>query len=192
LWETTNAYTLSRLPQYLQHSFPAVLSHRSGLDVSLVNWIRDCICEGLGISSIRRILRINHRRFYDIQRLKYYDLCVKIVLKQTTIDQVLISRVPNFGEFQDKTGFCGSVPSESYLRKIYEKHHQCVRQYMDNWTASMSSDIIKIDHSFKIAKLVVLPDGTKLFVGLWTCMNEICQKIYSTPSCPFGQSGICV
>src|SRR5205814_1240856 len=62
---------LSQLPEFLVSLFPALLSHRSGLDNVVINHMRTTFSDGWSPTKMARLLRENYHRDYHERYLRY-------------------------------------------------------------------------------------------------------------------------
>lgn len=65
---------LAVLPSELATEFPAHLSHRSGISITLAGWMRSCFQNGMGARQFSDALRVQHLLKYDELQLQYLDL----------------------------------------------------------------------------------------------------------------------
>ncbi|KAI9338724.1 hypothetical protein BDR26DRAFT_919259 [Obelidium mucronatum] len=73
---------LQLLPQEAQDLFPALLSHRSGLDLELVRHIRSSIAHGTGPTKVHHIIRENYTYSHGKQELAYLSTICSIQQSQ--------------------------------------------------------------------------------------------------------------
>ncbi|CAB1097002.1 unnamed protein product [Ectocarpus sp. CCAP 1310/34] len=66
---------LDRLPDYVSKEFfPFILTHRSGIDIRLVDRLADDLAHGKGFSAAAKYIRQAHTRKFMVYQLKYVSL----------------------------------------------------------------------------------------------------------------------
>ncbi|KAF6751766.1 hypothetical protein DFP72DRAFT_1135650, partial [Ephemerocybe angulata] len=73
-FQSWDSRILAVLPGALAAEFPARLTHRSGLELATVDWLRSCFQYGLGSKQFSDALRSQHRLRYDLGRQVKADL----------------------------------------------------------------------------------------------------------------------
>lgn len=152
---------LASLPQYLSLEFPAVLSRKSGLSISVVNQLRVGNQHKMGPSGIRSLLFEEHTRKFNTIHLQYLEAIYEAVrgrqeaedqsqTTQSTLDSYVTQKYASFGDFSDPEKYAGFVPSEFFLaqmmNRVIEKNEPDANQH----TSCISPDQISIDDSHKV------------------------------------------
>ncbi|KAJ7918928.1 hypothetical protein B0H13DRAFT_1868910 [Mycena leptocephala] len=100
-----NHNVLKQLPPLLRSQFPAFLTHRSGIDKSVMTLIRSTIAHGLTPNGWEHVFRELHVRKRDLAERAYlYALNARAPNKRPT-------RLTPFSSFSDKNGYAGFSPS---------------------------------------------------------------------------------
>ncbi|KAJ7803168.1 hypothetical protein B0H13DRAFT_1931512, partial [Mycena leptocephala] len=100
-----NHDVLKQLPPLLRSQFPAFLTHRSGIDKSVMTLIRSTIAHGLTPNGWEHVFRELHVRKRDLAERAYlYALNARAPNKRPT-------RLTPFSSFSDKNGYAGFSPS---------------------------------------------------------------------------------
>jgi hypothetical protein len=140
-----NPAVLSQLPLRFKHLFPAHLTERSGVDISLLSLLRTSVSESFGFAAFRRMLMENHMRTYHTQSIQYYD----------SVNSIPFSQKRQFPEFKSAE-YGGHVPSSRYLGDLYvemmAEHESSLLAQM----AKVSAEQLAVDHSHKVLPLISL------------------------------------
>ncbi|KAM6501786.1 hypothetical protein JOM56_001763 [Amanita muscaria] len=140
---------LSALPRALALQFPFHLTYRGGLSDQVVSMLRSSFNHGIGPLPFANMIRINHIRRYEQLHLQYLEL---IYARERAPYARYLPQFEPFGEFSDRDGYAG-----------FE---------MDQYTSMLSSELLQIDHSFKVLKHVARLNGVPVYEALHTSVNE--------------------
>lgn len=175
-FNSTHPKVISKMPSHFQLEFPALLTHRSGLDLTLINLMRTCFVNGFGPDLFKKLIRENHVRSYHEKMLKYlskFQAYMNDPSKKSIIDKYrkpdaekVLSSFPSF----KASG--GAKPSTSYFTSVYCQHIESLRGYMDGEIMKLSGEALKADHSFKVPKHMSKINGQPIFEALYTVTNE--------------------
>jgi hypothetical protein len=156
---------LSVLPRALSLQFPFHLTHRNGLSDQLVGMLRNSFHHGIGPVPFANAIRINHIRRYEHLHLQYLEL---IYARKQSAFAGFLPRFKPFGEFGNRDGYAGFIPSPRYFRNFYVRYISSHSHEMDQYTAMLSSELLQIDHSFKVCSLTNFIDETFSYDNLGT------------------------
>ncbi|KAF8633831.1 hypothetical protein AX17_004351 [Amanita inopinata Kibby_2008] len=160
---------ISALPQSVQLQFPFHLTHRSGLSDQVVSMLRGDFLHGIGPVPFANTIRVNHIRRFEKLHLQYLEMIYERA--QSGAAQFLPKFEP-FGEFGDRDGYAGFVPSPQYFRNFYVRFILSHAQEMDQYTTMLSARLLQIDHSFKVPKHIARLNGVPVYEALHTSINE--------------------
>jgi len=138
---------LNVIPPALASEFPAHLSHRSGISLSLFSWMRSCFNYGMGSKQFSDALRTQHVLRYSLLELQYLEYLASLPL-----DSFMGTKYNSFPRYDDvtMTGPHLYSPTSTLCRDLYdrfiEEHYQEINQY----TAMLPGDICAIDQSHKV------------------------------------------
>jgi len=135
---------LSSLPKWLMVSFPAVLTHRSGMDVHLFNHMKLSFQSGVGAKQFSDGLRAAHKEHFHKIYLQYLSL----ILKGLAFHQLQKTTFPDFGSFDSE--YAGFVPSARWLRNLYDADVMKETPILDQQMSMISICIGATDHSHKV------------------------------------------
>ncbi|SPQ94150.1 unnamed protein product (mitochondrion) [Plasmodiophora brassicae] len=169
---------LSQLPDFIRVQFPALLTHRSAIDNSIIEEMRSLTEQGVSIEGYHRMLMEWHTSRYTRLQIQWFGSllhCKRGIGYRFTRE--LGDSPPQFSSFADPDRYNGFVPSPSYLKYCLVKFHRQVRPLMDLLIQTVSGRILKLDHSFKIPKLIRRFNGEKLVEALFTCCNEFEEPV---------------
>ncbi|PPQ85721.1 hypothetical protein CVT24_001668, partial [Panaeolus cyanescens] len=175
---------IDSLPAHVRLSFPAVLSHRSGLSREVVTLLRVSNQHKMGPHGVRALLLEAHTQRFNRLLLQYLEVVLERVtgretaLKgtvgtQTTLHAFTIeTKMRGFGDFGDPTRYNGIVPSEDYLTEVLNREIEADEINANQHTACLPIDQLAIDDSHKVNKHVAKADGIPIFGALWTAMDS--------------------
>ena len=165
----SHSEVLKYLPKDMCYKFPAVLSHRAGLDCSLARSLRPLMDKGLRADGISDWLLELHSLNYTNAYLSYE---LRLERKRAFSPGL---GWPMFSKFDDRENFDGAVPSGQYLAQVYKKELEDVRPHFDREMKKISVDQLSIDASAKAPKKLTQYNGKQLYEALQSGMNEIGQ-----------------
>ena len=150
-------------------AFPAFLTHRSGIDKTLMTLIRAGMANRVSSNAWSQILRELHVREHDLRELQYLDTIQKHRKQPGNMSNAYLP----FSEFEDQQGYAGFYPSCWYITNIYMDYMQHIHPILDQCMSALTGYVIKWDHSFKLPKYLMKLDGIATFTALFTLVNEI-------------------
>ncbi|KAJ7431662.1 hypothetical protein B0H11DRAFT_1941390 [Mycena galericulata] len=182
-----NRHLLRSLPAFVRMSFPAVISHQSGLSHEVMSILRVGNQHKMGPSGVRSLL-------FEMHTLRFNTLCLQYLEAifeqqrgvptpesesnsngaQSTLFSYMPRsemKLPPFGNFDDPQGYAGFVPSEHYLADMMNRAIESDESDADQLTGCLDADILAPDDSHKIIKHIAKYDGVPIFTALWTCMS---------------------
>ena len=172
-----NSEVLKNMPFYIIQTFPAFLTHRAGVDKKLLDWFRPLVNCGVRPEQISRILLEMHTKEYTSKFIQYEQELSLAKQFSPSLDRKM------FSSFSNPCEYDGKVPSGSYIETVYIQYGDSIKTYLDNEVKKRTGDVIEIDASYKIPKLLYQVDGKPLFKGLITCTNEF-NEIRFQFQCP--------
>ena len=140
------------------------MSHKSGLDLKLLNLLRGCFANGLGPDPFSKMLGEFQNRHYHGSLIKYLDR-YKFLHSRGAI-------LPSLEEFGSPKDHDVAVPSASYLSNCYCNFVELKRSHFDKEIMKLSGDVLKADHSFKVPKHIMKISEQPIFEALYTVTNE--------------------
>jgi len=167
---------LEQFDSRLVASFPAFLTHRSGIDKTFMTLIRAGMSHRVSASAWSAILRELHVREHDLCELQYLHT-IQMHVKQAVNQNEPKAYLP-FSEFDDKGGYAGFYPSRWYITNVYVDYMEHIRPILDQCMSALTGHVIKWDHSFKLPKYLMKLDGVMSFAALFTVVNEFEQIRY--------------
>jgi hypothetical protein len=200
---------LSQLPTHFQMALPFVLSHRKGLDKSIVRLMTSFIFEGGSIASMEKILKEFHVLSYDNRHLSYLYSIEHSRSDQRQPKQFFnrmkghmdVHETQVFSTYVDSSGYCGSSPSKHFLSSMYVKSTSERSKHLDQRVSMLDARVLKGmyafllitlytnhehvgDHSFKIINHLGKVHRQNVFNALYTVTNEkeqiICHALTPT------------
>ena len=174
-WNLCDPMIMEQLDPGLAACFPAFLTHRSGIDKTIITLIRAGMAHSLSSNAWSKILRELHLREHDLRELTYLYAIQKEESKHN-----VPKAYPLFSKFEDKSGYAGLAPHRSYITTLYIDFIEHVRHVLDQCVAALPAGIIKWDHSFKVPKFMMKLNGTVTFSSLFSLENEFSQLRYQS------------
>ncbi|KAL9536894.1 hypothetical protein MBANPS3_012276 [Mucor bainieri] len=164
---------IRQLPLRIQALFPAVLSHKSGFSVDLMEWIRTLMQNSVGPGRMQKILMEKHHLRYDKLQAIYLDAAISYNGSQRPINEAPVDHFQEFSEFNDQMKYAGKIPSAMYIAFMYTTYMDTLVPLMDQEAMKLSCRIMKGDHSHKYnKKLHPISGNSPAFNGLYTICNE--------------------
>lgn len=84
--------------------------------------------------------------------------------------------VEDFGEFNDRNGWWGTVPSVNFLMNLNKLHLKESTDLKTRYIASLTGSVLCGDHTFKVAK-VPHANFERVFEAMFAILNEFGQVI---------------
>ncbi|KAF9028547.1 hypothetical protein BDZ89DRAFT_1112967 [Hymenopellis radicata] len=157
------------LPRKLRLSFPAILSRKCGIDEKFMSLMRVSNQHKMGPAGIRSLMYELHTRRFNKLALQYLEavfervqtgLQIKSGNSQSQLTEHFAhTHVPSFGNFGDKEGYGGYVPTDRYLSAMMNKAIERDEAAANQHTALVNMDSIACDDSYKIVKHMIEEDG---------------------------------
>lgn len=139
---------LGSLPRSLALEFPFQLTRRCGLTNWLASLLYDALGLGMGAGPFTQMIQSLHYRRYDETRLQFLEF----VHERMTGDRAhLLTKIMPFGNFGDRDGYAGHVPSAKYFACFYDNIMQRAAPEMKQLIAMSSVRVLQADHSFKVS-----------------------------------------
>ena len=139
---------LASLPQWLSLAFPAVLTHRSGMDRQLFKHMKLCFHSGTGAKQFSDHLRVAHKEHFDELYLQYLSL----IEKGLVFHRMQKKSFPNFGAFD--SDYAGFVPSVQWLWDLYDADVIKETPINDQHMSMTSVRVGATDHSHKVCHVI--------------------------------------
>ncbi|KAF9231724.1 hypothetical protein BU15DRAFT_82048 [Melanogaster broomeanus] len=160
---------LKVLPKTLLDQFTFRLTYRSGLTGGLASLLRESARVGLGTTVFRTLIQTLHYHRFDRLQCQFLEM----IADQNfgSLAQCWTSRRP-FGEFGDCNGYAGFIPSVQYFGRFYDMMVEEEAPQLQQIICSRPANILKHDHTFKIAKRIGRKEGVPVFAALHTFINE--------------------
>ena len=165
---------LAQLDPTLVTEFPAFLTHRSGIDKTLMTLIRAGVAHRLSSSAWSKVLREIHVHEHDLRELKYLQ-AVQKDLKFRKNSGYEVQNYQPFSNFDNQSEYAGFYPSRWYINSIYMDYMEHIHPALDQCLSALTGYVIKWDHSFKLVKYMTKLNGVGTFAALFTLVNEFEQ-----------------
>jgi hypothetical protein len=173
-WMLYHPDILKQLEPALADRFPAFLTHRSAIDKTLLALIRAGIAHHVSSSAWEEILRELHVREHDIRELWYLQSIQHEKMLDAKYQRPLKQYRP-FSAFNNKSQYAGYSPSQKFITNVYLDFMENIRACLDQCVSALPGLILQWDHSFKVPLYMMRLNGIKIFVALFTVLNEFGQ-----------------
>ena len=156
---------LAVLPGAVSDQFTFQLTCRAGLTDRLATLLRETSRGGTSPRVFTTLVQTFHYRRFDKLRCQFLEMVADHTVG--TLGDCWTSKRP-FGEFGDRGGFAGYVPSQGYFGRFYDMMVEAEAPELQQMISSRPANVLKHDHSFKV-----------LFVptGLWSTLLTVHQVI---------------
>mmetsp|Transcript_2056 Transcript_2056/g.2708 ORF Transcript_2056/g.2708 Transcript_2056/m.2708 type:complete len:1186 (+) Transcript_2056:76-3633(+) len=169
-------------PRSVQLSLPCYVTWRSAMDYDLVAFIVLLVLHGSSFSGIQRTITARYRDKFCENWLAYLVTIHDInAAKRASSNPLLTSHQPlqviDFGSYESEWG--NFIISAEYVKLMFIEDSQRV----DGWlsaqlnAALVTGDLLVMDHTFKIAKVLVNSSGKRPFSALFGVMNNHRQYV---------------
>jgi len=173
---------LATVPAYVRHTFPVILTHRLAVSQIVFDTMRTMVVNGMGIDSFAAYMRENHTRQHHRKEQAYLSRLSEMVSEQDVdlgrlpvFTQEQAKNLPHFPAFNDPLGYNGCYGSPSFYRNLYSEVMQQLEEDMKMRSAMLSGRFFSGDHFFKIIEANFKFKGKKLFVSVYSLLNEFTE-----------------
>ena len=166
----TDEKCMEKYPRSLAMRFPAILSHRSGIDKTLSDILRPLTDNGVSFKAITASIK-------ELQSLTYYRHQIshqsELKSKKNSNPFATDHGLELLSSFDDKNGYNGAVPSASYLTTMHKKRHDKIRPYMDRQMKYLPKcDVLAIDCSYKCMGKTTYVNGKPVLKACQTACGD--------------------
>ncbi|KAJ7174303.1 hypothetical protein C8R46DRAFT_88386 [Mycena filopes] len=173
-WNLYDSKIMEQLDPGLSAAFPAFLTHRSGVDKTVMTLIRAGMANSMNSNSWAKVLRELHFREKDLRELNY----LYAVMTEQAKGNHAVKVYEPFSDFEDRSKYAGFTPHRTYITAIYVDYMDHIRSPLDQCVAALKCEFAKWDHSHKLTKYLMKLGGVTIFAGLFTLVNEFEQIRY--------------
>lgn len=161
-------YTLSKMEHSAGELFPAILSHKTGIDKSCIDKLRPSSNSGMAPEAYASMVSELHYKRHSQEELIWEE-------KLCRLDQALARKSPKFSPYNSRSGYAGYHPSPKYFRDAYKHWHTTVRGHYDQQVKLRGGQDIDIDASYKLKDRLAQCHGENIFGTLQTGTNEFTE-----------------
>ena len=165
-----NMRSVELLPDGLGDYFPAFLTYKAGVDLSVIDFMRPLFSIGIRAEQFRDLmLELATKRHH--REWKKREQIIARRKRQGSVDQVGNSTM--FGQFGDKYTYGGYVPSANYFGFVFKRYMKSIKPHLDTEVKKRGARFLRWDVSYKEAKKLCRYRGASVFKGLVTATNEL-------------------
>lgn len=166
---------IKKLPEFIQAQFPiAFRTSRTAIDKTFAALIDRQVVKGQSFADIQNMYQEINNTFYYQTMLSYMQLGLAERSEGSFIwSQHLIQEFP---EYKERAGWYGIVPCTPFLVRAYEKRSSELYECRARFMSSLTGEVLKADHTYKIAKLPSI-NSTTPFKGMYSVLNEVGQVL---------------
>ena len=149
--------SLPHLPNEYGLEFPAYLTHKHAVDLSLIYMMRSVFVKGVRPAAFSDMLLEWHARKYTLE----YIRCEATLAVARKLDANVPAK--KFSTFSDQAGYNGTVPSGKYLSDVYKKFMREIKPHLDREMKKRGAERLHWDASYKEAKHLSQYHGLSVF-----------------------------
>ena len=169
---TADSTVMASMPECIRHKFPAWLSHRAGISLSVFSKLTDSIYGGMSFRQFARDLLAAHQRNFVEAHTRFKQICCDRVVfcRSSGVD---LPRLDAWNPiFEATAGYGGRVQQAAWFKAQFIVWG---RSMLPLWRARMQQvdcTFCCLDHSFKIPSYMAKMEHMSLFEGLLTVMGS--------------------
>lgn len=166
-----NPGSVTFLPYGLGSFFPAIITHRAGLDMEIVDMMRPLFDKGVRPEAMSSLLLEMHSKTY-FRALNQREFAIRRRRVEAGGLGLAGDAPLLFSAFGDRAGYAGVVPTGRYLQHVYILYHESIRPFLEKEVKKRGARTLAWDASYKEAKNLCLFNGKQIFQALITALNE--------------------
>jgi len=160
---------LPLFPDGIGKEFPAFLTKRAGVDLSIIDLMRPLVNKSIRPEAFSELLLELHTKEWTRRYIKYE----RDVARKDRLAPGFAKTAPLFSDFSNKDFYDGKVPTPKYIKHVYNLYHDTISEHLAKEVKKRPTEMLYWDVSYKTAKRVNLHNGEQIFKGLVTGMNEL-------------------
>lgn len=152
--------------------FPAYLTWKAGLDMTLIDMMRALFDKGVRHNAFADMVLELHAKTYTKAYLRYErDITVKL-RKQEMAGFISETSHEMFSSFNEIEKYNAKVPTAGYFATAYKKFAATLQTHFAKEVKKRGAKTLAVDVSYKEAKHLSQYRGNSIFKGLFTGTNE--------------------
>lgn len=174
---------LALLPPHLREEFQITCMHKTCIDNELMHTMNITINEQGTYTGFRRLVAELHaeefvrRGSQFLHHLAWDSLGRPRKIEAMMQRQNSIPRVSWFADPSTRSGYGDYVPSAEFFQEVHLRFLEVRDEYETRALQHVDGDILAVDTSHKVTKLVYVAATTQVYHGLFTVMNEYGQVV---------------
>jgi hypothetical protein len=167
-----NSEVLRSFPFGFEQEFPAFLTSRAGVDLSIIDLMRPLFDKGVRPTALSDVLLELHAKKYTndyIKRERLLERDMLFAASEADCPQM-------FSGFANKSKYDGRAPTGRYLQMVHVKFHAFVRPHFDREVKKRGAKRLHVDASFKAPKHLCQCKEKACFKALIAATNE-CREV---------------
>ncbi|KAL7493375.1 hypothetical protein ACHAWT_002406, partial [Skeletonema menzelii] len=160
---------LPLFPDGIGKEFPAFLTKKAGVDLSLIDLMRPLINKGIRPEAFSELLLELHTKEWTRRYIKYE----RDVARKERLIPGSAKTASIFSDFSDKDFYDGRVPTPKYIKHVYNLFHDTISDHLAKEVKKRPAEILIWDGSYKAPKRMCQHNGEQIFNTLMTGMNGI-------------------
>ena len=145
-FSSTNPYTLSQMSHSRGELFRGIVMPQTAIDKDVLDHLRMAHNCGTSTLAVSEMLHEARRKRYALEELMYEEKLNRFKSSAPMCLEAL-KKVPKFGSFRKKDGYCGSCPSAKFLRTVFKDWHKTVRSHYDQQVKLRGTQTLDVDAS---------------------------------------------
>ena len=150
--------------------FPAILTHRYGIDKKLMDYMRPIVDAGCSIEAFANAVSEVHRKRWKQRMLKHEEEQYRAATQSLQLGGRI--HLQPYSDYLNPQGYCGWSASRGYWVDVYLAFQKTVRQHYDMSVKIRSGEDLDIDASYKLTKKFARHAGTPIFGCTQTGTNN--------------------
>lgn len=142
---------LAMLPYRIQHSFPFILTWRSGVTKKLLMNLIASFQRGIGSNQYSDMIREQHLEEYQSRECAYLQHIQDLPPLQSPSS----TKLPSMSTYDDPLGNSGYVPTGNYMASIFNTEFRSREPLITQHTSLLTFNIGACDHTFKVSLILL-------------------------------------
>eukprot|EP00750_Incisomonas_marina_P022444 INCI4971.3.p1 GENE.INCI4971.3~~INCI4971.3.p1 ORF type:complete len:1284 (+),score=176.17 INCI4971.3:985-4836(+) len=168
-WMGWDERSLDLMPFGLGSQYPALLTHRNGIDMMVCSLMRPLFHKGLRPAGFTKMLEELHAKEHSRRHL-HREFQLLLQRRRFVSTEWDVPNVP-FASFGDPK-FGAKIASAKYIMSVYLKCFDRIKQHLEMEVKKRGAEELSIDASYKEAKCLAKFKGEQMFSALITATNE--------------------
>ncbi|GAQ90322.1 hypothetical protein KFL_006270040 [Klebsormidium nitens] len=177
---------LSQLPAAVLEQLPIIFTRGGAIERSLLDTMVRNVATGASVADQQKMVKEAHMRTFAQHKNTYYQYAAaRVKLRQEKagarlfpgLSQQQSSPPADFGEYDDKDGYRGWIPSTSWVSGVILASLNSRLEFLCRHLAAVDGSFWRGDHTFQAPSRIRSGDGRKDYAAVYSIMNEWSQIV---------------